>query len=160
LTDSARGTPPRICRVIIPGKETMSLARHTHRRSTPRRQPFSHGLDPKRPLHHLIRRPSTSVPEFARLFAGGNRIRTTGPALVVFFIIGRPLLNRLGPAGGRGGGPGALVGRGADSLAPRNGGDTAPAVSAFPDSAVESACTSTFSRSHDVLWVATDSASK
>ena len=35
-----------------------------------------------------------------------------------------------------------------------------PAVSAFPDSAVGSACTSSFSRSHDVLWVAIDSASK
>ena len=34
-----------------------------------------------------------------------------------------------------------------------------PAVSAFPERVVGSACTSSFSRSHDVLWVAIDSAS-
>jgi len=37
---------------------------------------------------------------------------------------------------------------------------TAPSISAFPDSTVGSACTSSFSRSYDVLWVAIDSASK
>jgi hypothetical protein len=34
-----------------------------------------------------------------------------------------------------------------------------PAVSAFPGRVAGSACTSSFSRSHDVLWVAIDSAS-
>src|SRR5262249_44310399 len=48
--------------------------------------------------------------------------------------------------------PGAAAGR--------NPRSSHPAVAAFPDSAVGSACTSTFSRSHDVLWVAIDSASK
>src|SRR5271156_6637777 len=35
-----------------------------------------------------------------------------------------------------------------------------PAVSAFPGRVAGSACTSSFSRSHDVLWVAIDPASK
>jgi hypothetical protein len=35
-----------------------------------------------------------------------------------------------------------------------------PAVSAFPASTIGSACTSSFSRSHNVLWVAIDFASK
>ena len=48
--------------------------------------------------------------------------------------------------------PGAAAGR--------NPRSSHPAVAAFPDSAVGSACTSSFSRSHDVLWVAMDSASK
>src|SRR5262245_25923243 len=48
--------------------------------------------------------------------------------------------------------PGAAAGR--------NPRSSRPTVSAFPDSTVGSACTSTFSRSHDVLWVAIDSASK
>src|SRR6516225_2307554 len=48
--------------------------------------------------------------------------------------------------------PGAAAGR--------NPRSSHPAVSAFPDMAVGSAYTSSFSRSHDVLWVAIDSASK
>src|SRR5262245_41667633 len=45
----------------------------------------------------------------------------------------------------------------ADGRLPRS---SHPSVPAFPDSTVGSACTSSFSRSHDVLWVAIDSASK
>src|SRR5207247_2846168 len=48
--------------------------------------------------------------------------------------------------------PGAAAGR-----TPRS---FHPAMSAFPGRVTGSACTSTFSRSHDVLWVAIDSASK
>src|SRR6202048_156024 len=48
--------------------------------------------------------------------------------------------------------PGAAAGR-----TPRS---SHPAVSAFPGRVAGSACTSSFSRSHDVLWVAIDSASK
>src|SRR2546423_13839557 len=47
--------------------------------------------------------------------------------------------------------PGAAAGR-----IPRS---SHPAVSAFPGWGTGSACTSSFSRSHDVLWVAIDSAS-
>src|SRR6202030_3155165 len=48
--------------------------------------------------------------------------------------------------------PGAAAGR-----TPRS---SRPAVSAFPGRVAGSACTSSFSRSHDVLWVAIDFASK
>ena len=39
--------------------------------------------------HHLIRRPSTSVPEFERLFAGGEWIRTAGPSFEGGVVSGR-----------------------------------------------------------------------
>src|SRR5262249_32692460 len=48
--------------------------------------------------------------------------------------------------------PGAAAGR-----TPRS---SRPAVPAFPGRVTGSACTSSFSRSHDVLWVAIASASK
>jgi hypothetical protein len=48
---------------------------------------------------------------------------------------------------------------GGDSLG-RSPRSSHPAVSAFPGRVAGSACTSSFSRSHDVLWVAIDFASK
>src|SRR6516162_2834917 len=58
--------------------------------------------------------------------------------------LGLPVLRALSLCTCRRHYPGAAAGR--------NPRSSHPAVSAFPDTAVGSACTSTFSRSHDVLW--------
>src|SRR5271166_5149506 len=102
--------------------------------------------------------PSTGITRLRRYYEplrhpSAPGLSLTGVRLIIpDHVLGLPVLRALSLCTCCRHYPGAAAGRSLRSCH--------PTVSAFPDSTFGSACTSSFSRSHDVLWVAIDSASK